>query len=157
MKSFAFSKEKAVQLFKERGESYKVEILEGIPDNEVSIYRQGDFVDLCRGPHLASTKGVKAFNSHHFVNDGHYSLEHRAHAALAEFTNDLIFANLFHGFSPLTWQHWMSENWFYLTDVSWFQHRSGELVFKVYLQGFAKSHTWPSCPANHGAAPQSLG
>jgi threonyl-tRNA synthetase len=47
------------------GEPYKVEIIESIPDEEVSIYRQGDFVDLCRGPHLFSTKGVKAFKLTH--------------------------------------------------------------------------------------------
>ncbi len=58
-------REKAIQLFREMGEQYKVEILEEISDNEVSIYRQGDFVDLCRGPHLASTKGVKAFKLTH--------------------------------------------------------------------------------------------
>jgi threonyl-tRNA synthetase len=58
-------REKAIQLFQEMGEQYKVEILEEIPANEVSIYRQGDFVDLCRGPHLASTKGVKAFKLTH--------------------------------------------------------------------------------------------
>ncbi|MBW2645155.1 MAG: threonine--tRNA ligase [Deltaproteobacteria bacterium] len=58
-------REKAIQLFQEMGEQYKVEILEELSDNEVSIYRQGDFVDLCRGPHLASTKGVKAFKLTH--------------------------------------------------------------------------------------------
>lgn len=59
------SKEKAVLMFTEMGEPYKVEIIESIPDEEVSIYRQGDFVDLCRGPHLFSTKGVKAFKLTH--------------------------------------------------------------------------------------------
>ncbi len=58
-------REKAIELFQEMGEPYKVEILEEIPDKEVSIYRQGDFVDLCRGPHIASTKGVKAFKLTH--------------------------------------------------------------------------------------------
>lgn len=59
------SRDKAIQLFKDMGEPYKVEILEEIPDKEVSVYRQGDFVDLCRGPHLASTKEVKAFKLTH--------------------------------------------------------------------------------------------
>lgn len=55
------TKEEALRFFQERGESYKVELLEEIPDDRVTIYRQGDFVDLCRGPHVASTGEVKAF------------------------------------------------------------------------------------------------
>ena len=51
----------AIELFRKMGEDYKVEILEGIPDETVSLYRQGDWVDLCRGPHLPSTGWVKAF------------------------------------------------------------------------------------------------
>ena len=53
----------AVKFFKDQGEHYKAEIIEGIPgDEEVSLYRQGDFIDLCRGPHLPSTgKLGKAF------------------------------------------------------------------------------------------------
>jgi threonyl-tRNA synthetase len=51
----------AIELFREMGEHYKVEILEGIADDTVSLYRQGDWVDLCRGPHLPSTGWVKAF------------------------------------------------------------------------------------------------
>jgi threonyl-tRNA synthetase len=43
------------------GESYKVEIIEGIPEETVSLYRQGDWVDLCRGPHVPSTGYIKAF------------------------------------------------------------------------------------------------
>jgi threonyl-tRNA synthetase len=43
------------------GEHYKVEIIEGIPDERVSLYRQGDWVDLCRGPHVPSTGALKAF------------------------------------------------------------------------------------------------
>ena len=58
-------REQAIQFFKEMEEPYKVEILEEISAQEVSIYRQGDFVDLCRGPHLASTKQVKAFKLTH--------------------------------------------------------------------------------------------
>ena len=42
----------AIRLFRERGESFKVEILEGIDADSVSLYRQGDFEDLCRGPHV---------------------------------------------------------------------------------------------------------
>ncbi len=57
-----FSKEEAVEFFNNLGESYKVELIQGFPDGEpVSAYTQGDFVDLCRGPHLPSTGYVKAF------------------------------------------------------------------------------------------------
>ncbi len=52
-------KEDAIKLFKELNEPYKVEIIEEISDPEVSIYKQGDFIDLCRGPHLRSTGKVK--------------------------------------------------------------------------------------------------
>lgn len=58
---FEISKEEAERLFRERGEIYKLEILKEIPDTVVSLYRQGEFVDLCRGPHLPSTNYVKAF------------------------------------------------------------------------------------------------
>ena len=51
-------KEKATLLFKGMKEDYKLELLEEIPDDIVSIYRQGEFVDLCRGPHLVSTGRV---------------------------------------------------------------------------------------------------
>lgn len=53
------SREEALRLFGERGESYKVELLEEMEDETVSVYWQGDFVDLCRGPHLPSTGYVK--------------------------------------------------------------------------------------------------
>ncbi len=55
------SKEEARKLFEEQGETYKLELLEEIPDETVSLYRQGDFVDLCRGPHVPHTGWVKAF------------------------------------------------------------------------------------------------
>jgi threonyl-tRNA synthetase len=48
-------REEAIRLFASMGEQYKVEIIEGIPDAIVSLYRQGEFVDLCRGPHVPST------------------------------------------------------------------------------------------------------
>ncbi|UCH33438.1 MAG: threonine--tRNA ligase [Armatimonadota bacterium] len=51
----------AIEFFKQRGEGYKVELLNGLADDTVSIYRDGDFVDLCRGPHLPSTGCVGAF------------------------------------------------------------------------------------------------
>jgi threonyl-tRNA synthetase len=55
------SRADAIRFFRERGETYKVEILEGIDAPTVSLYRQGDFIDLCRGPHVASTGTIKAF------------------------------------------------------------------------------------------------
>lgn len=56
------TKEEAVKLFQQRGEPYKVELIEAIADSErVSLYWQGDFVDLCRGPHVASTGKLSAF------------------------------------------------------------------------------------------------
>ena len=56
------SREEAVQLFGKMGEKYKVEIIESIPgDEDLSFYRQGDFIDLCRGPHVPSTGKFKAF------------------------------------------------------------------------------------------------
>lgn len=54
-------KQRAIEFFKERGEMLKVEILEAIEEDRVSLYRQGDFIDLCRGPHVPSTGRVKAF------------------------------------------------------------------------------------------------
>jgi threonyl-tRNA synthetase len=54
-------KEEAIALFRGQGEPYKVELIEGITDNLVSTYTQGDFTDFCRGPHLPSTGRVRAF------------------------------------------------------------------------------------------------
>jgi threonyl-tRNA synthetase len=51
----------AIAFFRARGEPFKVEILEGIEAERVSLYRQGDFIDLCRGPHVASTGKLGAF------------------------------------------------------------------------------------------------
>ncbi|HPU61794.1 MAG TPA: threonine--tRNA ligase [Bacillota bacterium] len=55
-------REEAVAMFREAGEAYKAELIEDMPEDEVvSLYRQGEFVDLCRGPHLESTGKIKAF------------------------------------------------------------------------------------------------
>ncbi len=54
-------KEEAIALFQKRGEIYKIELLNELPDEEVTIYQQGDFIDLCRGPHVPSTGKIKAF------------------------------------------------------------------------------------------------
>lgn len=56
------SRPEAISLFESMGEKYKVEIIEDIPgDQPLSFYRQGDFIDLCRGPHVPSTGKLKAF------------------------------------------------------------------------------------------------
>ncbi|PCJ18358.1 MAG: threonine--tRNA ligase [Gammaproteobacteria bacterium] len=56
------SRDEAVEFFRARGEDYKVEIIEDIPAGEtLSLYQQGDFVDLCRGPHVPNTKRLQAF------------------------------------------------------------------------------------------------
>jgi len=53
---------KVIDLFKSKGENYKAEIIADIPEGEVlSLYKQGDFIDLCRGPHVPSTSKLKAF------------------------------------------------------------------------------------------------
>ncbi|MEQ8174686.1 MAG: threonine--tRNA ligase [Syntrophomonadaceae bacterium] len=56
------SREEALKLFAEHGESYKVELINDLPlDAQISIYQQGEFIDLCMGPHIPSTGKVKSF------------------------------------------------------------------------------------------------
>ena len=56
------SREEALKLMKERNETYKLELIRDLPENEkISLYKQGDYMDLCRGPHIPSTKYAKAF------------------------------------------------------------------------------------------------
>ena len=62
LKRFTLSREEAIKFMEEKGEPYKVELIRDLPEGaEISFYDQGDFVDLCAGPHLMSTKGIKAF------------------------------------------------------------------------------------------------
>ena len=63
LKQSFMDKKTAADFFKGQGESYKVEIIDGIPDDQVSLFSTGDgeFVDLCKGPHTASTGEIKAF------------------------------------------------------------------------------------------------
>jgi threonyl-tRNA synthetase len=57
-----YSREQAVEMFREMGEHYKVEIIQELPeDEEISVYQQGDWMDLCRGPHVPSTGKLGAF------------------------------------------------------------------------------------------------
>ena len=59
---FELPRVEAIQLMQERGEDYKVELINDLPEDAIiSFYKQGEFVDLCAGPHLMSTKPVKAF------------------------------------------------------------------------------------------------
>lgn len=62
LEKFEKSSEDAIAYFKEKDEPYKVELIEDLPEGEkISFYSQGEFTDLCAGPHLMSTKAVKAF------------------------------------------------------------------------------------------------
>ncbi len=59
---FTLPREEAIKFMEEKGEPYKVELIQDLPeDAEISFYRQGEFTDLCAGPHLMSTKSIKAF------------------------------------------------------------------------------------------------
>jgi threonyl-tRNA synthetase len=58
---FDMSKTAALDFFEKAGERYKVELVSGLEDGTISFYKQGDFTDLCRGPHLPGTGRVKAF------------------------------------------------------------------------------------------------
>ncbi len=59
---YTMPREEAIKFMEEKGEDYKVELIKDLPEGEeISFYSQGDFVDLCAGHHLMSTKGVKAF------------------------------------------------------------------------------------------------
>jgi len=55
------TKDEAAKFLEERGEKYKIEILHEIPDAKVTFYKHGDFIDMCRGPHVRYTKEIKAF------------------------------------------------------------------------------------------------
>lgn len=62
LEKFTLPREEAIKFMEEKGEPYKVELIRDLPeDAEISFYSQGEFVDLCAGPHLMSTKGIKAF------------------------------------------------------------------------------------------------
>ncbi len=62
LEKFTMPREEAIKYMEEKGEPYKVELIRDLPEDAViSFYSQGDFVDLCAGPHLMSTKGIKAF------------------------------------------------------------------------------------------------
>lgn len=59
---FELPREEAIKLMEEKNEPYKVELIQDLPEDAViSFYQQGEFIDLCAGPHLMSTKGIKAY------------------------------------------------------------------------------------------------
>lgn len=61
-KRISVTKEEAVKIFRERGENYKLEIIEEIPqDKEITLYQHGDWIDLCAGPHLPDTSYIRVF------------------------------------------------------------------------------------------------
>ena len=62
LKPFVLPRDEAIKFMQEKGEPYKVELIEDLPEGEtISFYQQGDVVDLCAGPHILYTKGIKAF------------------------------------------------------------------------------------------------
>ena len=62
LERFTLSREEAIKFMEDRNEPYKVELIRDLPEgSEISFYSQGDFTDLCAGPHLMSTKTIKAF------------------------------------------------------------------------------------------------
>lgn len=62
LEKFTLPRDEAIKFMEEKNEPYKVELIQDLPEDAViSFYSQGDFVDLCAGPHLMSTKGIKAF------------------------------------------------------------------------------------------------
>ena len=62
LEKFTLPREEAIKFMEEKGEPYKVELIQDLPaDAEISFYKQGEFVDLCAGPHLMNTKAIKAF------------------------------------------------------------------------------------------------
>lgn len=63
LERFTLSRTEAIKLMEDRGETYKVELINDLPDDaELSFFKQGDFVDLCAGPHVTYTSAIKAFN-----------------------------------------------------------------------------------------------
>lgn len=75
---YEWSRNDTIDFFKKQGENFKVELIESIPENEiVSVYKQGDFTDLCRGPHAPSTKRIKSFFKLTKVAGAYWRGDHR--------------------------------------------------------------------------------
>ena len=92
------SRDAALDMFKKAGQDYKVELIQDLPaDVQISLYRQGDFVDLCRGPHAASTGAVKAFKLQtvagaYWRGDEHNKMLQRIYGTAFEKKSALFFA-----------------------------------------------------------------
>lgn len=91
---FVMKRGDAIRFYEERGERFKVEILKDIEDDYVSFYRQGEFVDLCRGPHLTSTGKVGYFkivgvSAVHFKGDEKNPMLSRIHGVAFATESDL--------------------------------------------------------------------
>ncbi|MCL4533711.1 MAG: threonine--tRNA ligase, partial [Bacteroidetes bacterium] len=71
------AREEARAFFAERGQAYKVELIDDLPDPVVSLYTQGNFTDLCRGPHVANTREIGAFKLLHTAGAYWRGDEHR--------------------------------------------------------------------------------
>jgi len=56
-----YPRAEALQMMQKQGQTYKIELISGIPDEKISFYKSGEFIDMCRGPHIASTGKIKAF------------------------------------------------------------------------------------------------
>lgn len=94
LERFVMKKEEAIEFYKQRGENFKVEILKDIKDDVVSFYRQGEFVDLCRGPHLLSTGLSGAFklvsiSGAHFKGNENYPMLTRIYGVAFATEQDL--------------------------------------------------------------------
>ncbi len=64
LETYTLPRNEAIEFMKELNEDYKVELIEDLPeDAQISFYKQGDFTDLCAGPHILYTKGIKAYTN----------------------------------------------------------------------------------------------
>ncbi len=90
IESFKLPRNEAIELMKSRNEDYKVELINDLPESEeISFFRQGEFVDLCVGPHLLYTKGIKAFKLFNITGaywrgDEHNKMLHRIYGTAFE-------------------------------------------------------------------------
>lgn len=100
IKPFILPKDQALKLMEERNEPYKVELIQDLPDDvPISFYQQGEFVDLCSGPHILYTKGIKSFkltsvagaywrgNEHNKMLTRIYGTAFESKAELADYLN----------------------------------------------------------------------
>lgn len=88
------SSDKAIEMFREMGEDYKVELIEDLGEETVSLYRQGSFVDLCRGPHIPRTGMLKAYKltslaGAYWRGDEHNAMLQRVYATAFQNNKDL--------------------------------------------------------------------